>query len=150
MSILDLLKQDHKEVSGLLSEMCDTTDRAAKKRAQLFAECKSALMAHSHAELEAFYKPLMQDGDDEDALLEAQVEHEVVERLLEDISATEPADEKWLAKVTVLQELVEHHVKEEESEIFKLARKAYDKKQLDEIGTRFEELKQQEMAQMPA
>jgi hemerythrin superfamily protein len=150
MSILDLLKQDHKEVSKLLSEMCDTTDRAAKKREQLFAECKSALMAHSHAELETFYKPLMQDGDDEDALLEAQVEHEVVERLLEDISATEPTGEKWLAKVTVLQELVEHHVKEEESEIFKLARKAYDKKQLDEIGMRFEELKQQEMAQMPA
>ncbi len=50
----------------------------------------------------------------------------------------------------MLQELVEHHVKEEESEIFKLARKAYDKKQLDEIGMRFEELNQQEMAQMPA
>jgi hemerythrin superfamily protein len=150
MSILDLLKQDHKEVSELLSEMSETTDRAAKKRQQLFSECKTALMAHSHAELQAFYKPLMKDGDDEDALLEAQVEHEVVERLLEDISATEPTDEKWLAKITVLKELVEHHVEEEESEIFKLARKAYDKKQLDEIGARFEELKQQEMAQTPA
>ena len=150
MSILDLLKVDHKEVSNLLSEMCETTDRAAKKRAQLFTECKTALMAHSHAELEAFYLPLLRDGDDEDALLEAQVEHEVVERLLEDISSIEPTDEKWLAKVTVLMELVEHHVEEEEGEIFKLARKAYDKKKLDEIGTRFEELKQQEMAQAPA
>ena len=150
MSILDLLKADHKAVSDLLSEMCETTDRAAKKRVQLFAECKTALMAHSHAELEAFYLPLLRDGDDEDALLEAQVEHEVVERLLEDISSTEPTDEKWLAKVTVLTELVEHHVEEEESEIFKLARKAYDKKKLDEIGTHFQELKQQEMAQAPA
>jgi hemerythrin superfamily protein len=150
MSILDLLKKDHKEVSNLLSEMCDTTERAAKKRTQLFTECKTALLAHSHAELECFYKPLLKDGDDEDALLEAEVEHEVVERLLEDITATEPTDEKWLAKATVLKELVEHHVEEEESEIFKLARKAYDKKELDEMGTRFEELKQQEMAQTPA
>jgi hemerythrin superfamily protein len=146
MSILDLLKQDHKEVSDLLSEMSETTDRAVKKRQELFAECKTALLAHSHAELELFYKPLLKDGEDPDSLLEAEVEHQVVERLLEDISATEPSDEKWLAKVTVLQELVEHHVKEEESEIFKAARKAYDKTQLDEMGARFEQRKQQEMA----
>ena len=150
MSILDLLKADHKEVSDLLSEMSETTERAAKKREQLFTECKTALMAHSHAELEAFYLPLLRDGDDEDALREAQVEHEVVERLLEDISSTASTDEKWLAKVTVLKELIEHHVEDEEGEIFKLAKKAYDKKQLDEIGTRFEQLKQQKLAQTPA
>jgi hemerythrin superfamily protein len=150
MSILDLLKQDHKEVSGLLSEMEDTTDRAAKKRAELFGECRTALLAHSHAELEMFYKPLLQDGDDPDALLEAEVEHQIVERLLDDIAATETTDEKWLAKITVLKELIEHHVEEEESEIFKAARKAFDKKQLDEMGRRFEQRKQQEMAAAPA
>ena len=150
MSILDLLKQDHKEVNDLLTEMSETTERAAKKRQQLFTECKTALLAHSHAELEVFYKPLLKDGDDADALLEAEVEHQVVERLLEDISASDPADEKWLAKITVLQELIKHHVKEEEGEIFKLARKTYEKKDLDEMGARFETMKEQEMAQVPA
>jgi hemerythrin superfamily protein len=150
MSILELLKEDHKHVNDLLSEMSETTDRAAKKRAQLFTECKTALLAHSHAELEAFYKPLLQEGDDAEALLEAEVEHQVVESLVEDIAATEPTDEKWLAKVTVLKELIEHHVDEEESEIFKAARKTFDKKQLDAMGEEFEQLKEQEMAQTPA
>jgi hemerythrin-like domain-containing protein len=97
-----------------------------------------------------FYKPLRQDGDDPDALLEAEVEHQVVERLLDDIAATDTTEEKWLAKITVLKELIEHHVEEEESEIFKAARKAFDKKQLDEMGRRFEQRKQQEMAAAPA
>lgn len=147
MSIFDLLKQDHKEVNDLLQEMCGTTERAAKKRQQLFEECQTALLAHSHAELETFYKPLLQEGDEPDAIRQAEVEHEVVERLIDDITATEPSDEKWLAKVTVLQELVRHHVEEEESEIFRTARKTFDRKQLDTMGETFEARKQQEMAQ---
>lgn len=148
MSILDLLKQDHKEVKDLLSEMSETTDRAPKKREELFAECRTALLAHSHAELEAFYKPLLKEGDDPDALLEAEVEHEIVERLLTDIAATETIEKKWIAKVTVLKELLEHHIKEEESEIFKTARKTFKKPKLDEIAVRFDELKRREMARL--
>jgi hemerythrin-like domain-containing protein len=147
MSILNLLKEDHEEVSDLLEQMCNTSERGAKKRQQLFEKMKSALVAHSKAEDAVFYQPLLQEGDDSDPLLEAEVEHQVVERLLMDIEQTEPTDEKWLAKVTVLQELVEHHVEEEEGELFKLARKTFDKKQLDAMGEQFEQAKQQEMAQ---
>jgi hemerythrin superfamily protein len=146
MSILNLLKEDHKEVSDLLDQMVETTERAAKKRQQLFDQMKTALMAHSHAEDAVFYQPLLKEGDDPDALLEAEVEHQVVERLLMDIEQTDPTDEKWLAKVTVLQELIDHHVEEEESEIFKAARKTFDKKQLDAMGEAFEAAKEQEMA----
>jgi hemerythrin-like domain-containing protein len=147
MTILNLLKEDHAEVKDLLEQMCDTTERAAKKRQQLFEQMKTALMAHSHAEDATFYQPLLKDGDDPDALLEAEVEHQVVERLLMDIEQTEPTDEKWLAKVTVLKELIEHHVEEEESEIFKEARKTFDKKELDAMGERFEAAKEQEMGE---
>ena len=147
MSILNLLKDDHAEVNDLLEQMCDTTERAAKKRQLLFEKMKAALTAHSHAEDATFYQPLLKDGDDPDALLEAEVEHQVVERLLMDIEQTDAADEKWLAKVTVLSELVQHHVKEEESEIYKLARKTFDRKELDAMGERFEQAKEQEMAQ---
>jgi hypothetical protein len=146
MDILKLLKEDHKEVSDLLDQMSETTERAAKKRGDLFEQMKSALLAHAHAEQELFYKPLLEEGDDPDTMLEAEVEHQVVERLLADVEQTDPTDEKWLAKVTVLKELIEHHVKEEESEIFKTARKTFDKAQLDEMGGRFETRKQQEMA----
>jgi hemerythrin superfamily protein len=145
--ILNLLKEDHKEVNDLLEQIADTTERAAKKRQQLFEQVKAALLAHSHAELEVFYKPLLQKGDDPDALLEAEVEHQVVERLLMDIEQSEPSDEKWLAKVTVLSELVQHHVKEEEKEIFKLARETFERGELEQMGERFEQAKEQEMAQ---
>jgi hypothetical protein len=146
MTILNLLKEDHKEVSDLFEQMVDTTERAGKKRQQLFEQLKSALMAHSHAELEVFYRPLLEKGDDPDSLLEAEVEHQVVERLLMDVEQTDPTDEKWLAKVTVLQELVQHHVKEEEKEIFKLARETFEKHELSQMGEAFETRKEQEMA----
>lgn len=145
--ILNLLKEDHKEVNDLLEQMCNTTERAAKKRQQLFEQMKAALMAHSHAEDATFYQPLLKKGDDPDMLLEAEVEHQVVERLLNDIEQTEPTDEKWLAKVTVLSELVQHHVKEEEKEIFKLARETFERDELEQMGEQFEQAKEQEMAQ---
>ena len=145
--ILNLLKEDHKEVNDLLEQMCNTTERAAKKRQQLFEQMKTALIAHSKAEDTVFYQPLLEKGDDADPLLEAEVEHQVVERLLMDIDQTEPTDEKWLAKVTVLQELVEHHVKEEEKEIFKLARETFERDELEQMGEQFEQAKEQEMAQ---
>lgn len=144
--ILNLLKVDHKQVNDLLEQIVDTTGRAAKKRQELFEQVKTALLAHSHAELEVFYKPLLEKGDDPDALLEAEVEHQVVERLLDDIEQSKPSDEKWLAKVTVLSELVQHHVKEEEKEIFKLARETFGRNELEQMGQEFETRKQQEMA----
>lgn len=144
--ILSLLKQDHQDVNDLLEEMCETSGRAAKKRQQLFEEMKTALLAHAHAEQEVFYKPLLAKGEDQDMMLEAEVEHQVVERLLLDIEQTEPSDEKWLAKVTVLQELIEHHVKEEEKEIFKMARETFEKDELEQMGEQFEARKEQEMA----
>jgi hemerythrin superfamily protein len=144
--ILSLLKEDHKEVNDLLEQMSETTERAAKKRQQLFEQMKTALLAHAHAEQEVFYKPLLEKGDDSDTMLEAEVEHQVVERLLMDIEQTDPSDEKWLAKVTVLQELIEHHVKEEEKEIFKLARETFEKDELEQMGQAFEARKEQEVA----
>ena len=146
MNILKLLKDDHKEVSDLLEEMSETTERAVKKRRELFEQMRNSLLAHAHAEQEVFYMPLLKEGDDRDTMLEAEVEHQVVERLLADIEKTDPSDEKWLAKVTVLKELIEHHVEEEEGEIFKEARGTFDKAQLEQMGEQFEARKQQEMA----
>ena len=146
MNILNLLKEDHQDVKDLLSQMEKTTERGAKKRQQLWEKCRAALLAHAHAENRVFYQPLLREGDDPEMILEAEVEHQVVERLMDDIQSTDVTSEKWIAKVTVLKELVEHHVKEEESSIFKEARKAFDRKQLEAMGDEFKQAKQQEMA----
>ncbi len=146
MNILNLLKEDHQEVKDMLEQMENSTGRAGKKRQQLWEKCRMALLAHSHAEQRVFYEPLLEQGDDPETLLEAEVEHQVVERLMEDIEATDVTDEKWVAKITVLKELIAHHVKEEEGSVFKEARKAFDKKQLETMGEEFEQAKEQEMA----
>ncbi len=146
MNILNLLKEDHREVKGLLEQMEKTTGRGARKRQQLWEKYRMAMLAHAHAEQRVFYQPLLQEGDDPETILEAEVEHQVVERLMDDIAMTDVSDDKWVAKITVLKELVGHHVKEEESSIFKEARKAFDRKQLDAMGEAFEQAKQEEMA----
>ena len=145
MQIMQVLKKDHEEVRALLKQLTGTTGRAAKKRDQLFAKIKTALQAHSHAEDRVFYQPMMEHGEAEDAVMKAEVEHKLVESLLTELDREPKADKRWLAKCTVLMELVEHHVKEEEREMFKLARKAFDKNELERMG---EEMMAEKKAEM--
>lgn len=145
MQILQLLKKDHDEVKSQLKQLVGTTGRASKKRDQLFAKIKTALQAHSHAEDRVFYQPLMEHDEAEDAVMKAEVEHKIVEGLLAELEREPKGDARWLAKCTVLMELVEHHVKEEEREMFKLARKAFDKAELERMGDEMMAEKKAEM-----
>ena len=113
-SIINLLKKDHKEVSTLFEEALATTERAANKRAQLFAQINDALTIHTRFEEEHLYPVLAEKRATKDDALEAVEEHGQIKHLLQDISATDVADERWKAKLMVLSEDVHHHVKEEE------------------------------------
>jgi hemerythrin-like domain-containing protein len=71
-----------------------------------------------------------------DDALEGAVEHQVVDRLIEDLSRSRSVgSDKWTARCTVLQELLRHHIDEEEGEFFKIARKIFDRDILDKMGT---------------
>ena len=84
------------------------------------------------------------DGELVGGALEAFEEHRVVKRLLSELESMPKTDERWGAKLKVLQENVEHHVEEEEGEMFKSARKVLSQEQIEELGARMEAAKREE------
>lgn len=144
-SLLDDLKQDHKEVKDLLKSILRADD--ASEREESFEKMKAALTAHSEAEEEMFY-PLLENEEDSRAdALEAKVEHNIVKNLLEELEAMEDkSSDEWTAKCTVLRDMVEHHVEEEEGQLFKDARKVLGKDRLVELADEFESAKESHMA----
>ena len=117
-----LLKADHREVKGLLEQF--QKSRSESKQAQLSEQICSALEVHSEIEEEIFYpatrEALKKNGD---LIDEAEVEHTSVKELIDKIKGGQPGDPMWEAQVKVLGEYVNHHVKEEEGEIFPKVKK---------------------------
>lgn len=143
MDVFELLKTDHEKVSGIMEKIDETTERGVKTREELFAQLKNELDLHAQLEEQLFY-PALEDADEtRDITLEAYEEHNLVKQLLSELEAEPKDDEQWTAKFTVLKENVEHHVEEEEGELFKKARKVLSKEQREEIGRRIEEAKRQ-------
>ena len=145
--ILQDLHNDHQEVAKLIDTIMESED--SRQRAAVFKEMMTKLLAHSKAEAAVLYAP-MKKSDDEDVrsfALEGENEHTHVEQQLKMMSADRnKTSEKWTAELTVLKELVEHHVGEEESTGFKCARAEFDKAELEKMGKRFQTLKEKEMA----
>jgi len=147
-SIYELLKADHKTVKSLFEEMEASEDAATRTR--LVAKLKQELLAHSEAEDVVFYLPLKSEEKVHDLILEAEEEHRVISRLLGELERLSAENEKWKARLTVLKELVEHHVEEEEGEMFKKARSVLDRAQEREIGAAFLAEKQRIQAALRA
>ena len=146
MDAFTLLKADHKKVAGLMDKIEDTTERAIKTREELFTQLKSELDIHAQVEETILYPVLEKAKETHDISLEAYEEHKVVKRLLSELES-EPKDaEEWTAKFTVLKENVEHHVEEEEGEMFKKARRVLSEEEIEELGTRLEEAKGKQRA----
>lgn len=143
MNILTALKSDHKELKKILEDIEGTTERAEKKRLSLFAKFKDEIVAHARAEESVVYEKLkgIVDKDDRDTILEGYEEHYLVDKLIPEIENLSPMDEVWTAKVTVVKEMLEHHIKEEEDEIFAMVRKEFDPDALEIMAERFEALK---------
>jgi predicted DNA-binding protein len=147
MDDFELLKQDHEKVSGIFEKLDKTTERGVKTREELFAQLKTELDIHSQIEEQIFYPAIKEAKETHDITLEAIEEHAVVKRLLKELDALSKDDEKWGAKLTVLKENVEHHVEEEEDEMFKDARKVLSEEQIETLGARMQAAKEQKKAQ---
>jgi hypothetical protein len=142
MNAFELLKQDHEKVSGIFEKLEPTTERGIKTRTELFAQLKQELEIHARVEEEIFYPAIRDAKETRDITLEAYEEHHVVKQLLGELEELPVDDETWGAKLKVLQENVEHHVEEEETERFSSARDVLSKEQIEELGTRMEAAKQ--------
>ncbi|MGE0668606.1 MAG: hemerythrin domain-containing protein [Sphingomonadales bacterium] len=143
-----LLKADHRKVEDLF-EKFDAAKSADRKQALAEQICME-LTVHALIEEEIFY-PACKDKVEEDLLDESYVEHDGAKVLIAEIEAGGPDDEFYDAKVTVLSEMIKHHVKEEEKRsegLFAQARKAG--LDVDDLGARMQARKQELMAQFKA
>ncbi len=145
MDAFELLKEDHKKVSGIFEKLEPTTERGVKTREELFAQLKQELDVHAQIEETILYPVLKESKETEDITLEAYEEHHVVKQLLAELEELPKDDESWGAKLTVLKENVEHHVEEEEGEMFKDARKVFSQEQIEEMGAKLEAAKQEQL-----
>jgi hemerythrin-like domain-containing protein len=146
MNAFALLKADHEKVAGILETIEDTTERAVKGRDELFARLKAELDLHAMIEEEIFYPALEDTEEAREITLEAYEEHRVVKQLLAELEADPKDTDEWTAKFTVLKENIEHHVEEEEGELFKKARQALSEEEIETLGEQLQDAKQQNRA----
>ncbi len=142
MDALSLLKADHDKVKKMLAEGEETTERAEKTRTELFETLKAEMMIHERIEEEIFYPALKSHPKAKDIVLEGYEEHHVVDEIMGELEGTDVGDETWGAKFKVMKENIEHHIEEEEGEMFKQARSVFETDELESLGARMMELKQ--------
>jgi hemerythrin-like domain-containing protein len=143
MDAITLLKDDHDKVKKMLQQLEDTTERAVKTREELFTNLKSELVVHEAVEEEIFYPALKQHAEAKEIVLEAYEEHNVVDMIMGEIEQTPFEDETWAAKLTVMKENLEHHIEEEEGEMFRQARDVFDKDTLQRLGEQMQARKRE-------
>jgi hemerythrin-like domain-containing protein len=145
MNAFTLLKTDHKKVAGILEKLDSTTERGVKTREELFTQLKTELDVHTRIEETIFYPALEKEDETHDITLEAFEEHRLVKQLLGELESLGKGEEQWTAKFTVLKENIEHHVEEEEGEMFKKARKVLSEEDAEALGARMEKAKNEKM-----
>jgi hemerythrin superfamily protein len=134
---ITMLKSDHATVKRLLRELDETSDRATKQRETLVNQIERELKMHAQVEEEVFYPAFLaatKGTDTADLFYEAAEEHHIVDMVLPALKAANPKSPEFGAKAKVLKDLVEHHIKEEEQQMFAAARQLFDEEQLRELG----------------
>jgi hemerythrin superfamily protein len=135
MDPFELLKADHRKVEELFTQL---ESASGKQKLAVFGQIKTELELHTHIEEKVFYPALEEPEETHDLALEAYEEHAVVKDLLKQLGRDRSADDEWEAQAKVLQENVEHHVEEEENELFPKAESALGEEELEELGDRME------------
>lgn len=137
MNIYQLLKKQHREVSALFKQIEKAQEKEPATVAALFNKVKVELGSHAKAEEEVFYTPIRlrsESEEGEELSSEGKEEHHVIALLLGELSRLSVNTEEWKAKFTVLKEIVEHHVEEEENEIFAAAREIFSAQEARDIA----------------
>jgi hemerythrin superfamily protein len=133
MDAIEMLKKQHREVEGLFEKYDEKGENAAKGKQQLFEAIADALAMHATIEEKHFY-PAVKAKRTEDILLEALEEHLGIKRVIADLLKIDSSDDTFDAKVKVLKEQVEHHVEEEESDLFPKVKKILDHEELTAVA----------------
>ena len=143
MNAITLLTDEHAAMKKLLTELESTTERGVKTREELFGRIKADLTLHEIIEEEIFYPALKEHPKAKEIVLEGYEEHNVVDMIVGEMEGLAFDDETWGAKAKVMQENIEHHMEEEERDMFKKARQVFDESDLEELGERMARRREQ-------
>ena len=138
MDVLTFLENEHAAVKDIFARL----EKASGKQAQqLWDQLRDMLTLHETMEETFFYPRLKEKSATEDIILESYEEHHVMDVLIGEISQFSPSDEQWAPKIKVLQENTEHHIEEEEGELFPKVRKIWDTDVRNEVGKLMQQFK---------
>ena len=144
MNAIDMLVEDHERLKDILTRLADSTERAVKTRSDLLQKLEMEVTIHTELEEQILYPAFKEVGGKEELKMyhEAKEEHRAVDSLvLPDLKETDPASVQFSGRVKVCKELLEHHIEEEESEMFPQVRELFDDTRLEEMGEQMAELR---------
>lgn len=139
-SAVTLLEQDHRRFEKLMKAGEKTTARASRRRREILSTLAAEIAAHERKEEKILYPVLKRHKAAKDIVLEGYQEHHVADILVEELKRLPTDDERWGAKFKVLKESLEHHIEEEEGEMFKKAKSVLGRERLEELGLRMQKL----------
>jgi hypothetical protein len=141
MNALELMHKDHQELKEMLGRVDDVTSVGGREH--LLEKIRTELVAHERMEEEVFYPALKSHKKAREIVLEGLEEHHVVDVILDELLDVPPETELWAAKMKVLKENLEHHIEEEEGEMFRKARSVLERDELEELGRRMKRVKEE-------
>jgi len=143
MDIYERIEADHDLQRELANKLVETQGDGPERR-QLWERLRPEVEAHAAAEEQTFYAELIQAPSAQEQARHSISEHKEAADLIEELESTDMASGAWLTKFKKLKEELEHHMDEEENDVFALAREAIDDARADELATEFDERKQSE------
>lgn len=143
MNGLDLLKADHRRVEKLLEALNATSEDDVEQRQQLFRDFANEMQVHEIIEEEILYPALKDHPRAKEVVLEGYEEHHVVDNIMNELNDVPYDDETWGAKFSVMKENIEHHIEEEEEEMFEQAEDIFEAAELEELGSRMAQRKKE-------
>ena len=142
-TIYDAIKEDHKKHRTTLTEL-DGTSGDSEERSKLFERLQRELTAHANAEEQTFYAALLEDPEAQEQVRHSMAEHKEADDLLDELDELELDNPGWLQKFRKLKDAVEHHMDEEERDVFAIARDVIGEPQSQQLASKFANRKESE------
>ena len=144
MNILDVIKNDHDRVRALLARLINNEESAPEKRTDIIRRIRDEVIPHARAEEAVLYNGMRTADAPTDMVYHGFKEHAEIDVLLRSLEAVDNFNTKgWTILAEKLQEELNHHMGEEESDLFPQVKATFDETQLEEMAIRFKELKPQ-------
>ncbi len=145
--IFELLRQDHDKHRDILAKLADANGAA---RQTLFDQFKAEALSHANAEEQSLYAEMMALPKQQDEARHSVAEHKQIDEYIATLEEMETSSDDWMATFLKLKHRYEHHIEEEEEDMFPHAEKAFSAEKIEELGQKFAERKPAEKEEIKA